>query len=98
MSSASSAARLLVERGMVPGSLADVETRDKLRHLVRPTSISKTLRRAGVGLVLAPDPITVVPGAILLGVSFATRGREPLSPASVFNETRKLLAEICSYL
>jgi len=87
-----------VERGTLAGSIADVETRDKLRQVVKPNSVSKTLRKAGVGLVLAPDPITAVPGAILLGVSFATRGREPLSPASVFKETRKLLAEIGSYL
>jgi hypothetical protein len=83
---------------MVAKCLADGETRNGLRQVAKPNSISKTMRKAGIGLVLAPDPVTAVPGAILLGASLAMRGREPLSPASVFNETRKLLAEIGSYL
>jgi hypothetical protein len=84
----------MVARTTVAGCLADAGTRDKLRQLTRPNSISKTLRKAGLALMLSPDPITDVPGAIMLGVSFATRGRDPLSPASVYIETRKLLAEI----
>jgi len=88
----------LRERTTVAERLADVETRDGLKQVAKPNSISKTLRKAGIGLILAPEPLTAVPGAIILGASFATRRREPLSPASVFNETRKLLAEIGSYL
>jgi hypothetical protein len=89
---------VLKERAKVAECLADADTRNGLRQVAKPNSISKTMRKAGIGLILAPDPITAVPGAIILGASFATRGREPLSPASVFNETRKLLAEIGSYL
>jgi hypothetical protein len=81
---------------MVAKVLADGATRDGLRQVVKPNSISKTMRKVGIGLVLAPDPITAVPGAILLGASLVMRGREPMSPASVVNETRKLLAEIGS--
>jgi len=88
----------LRERTTVAERLADVETRDGLKQVAKPNSISKTMRKAGIGLILAPEPLTAVPGAIILGASFATRRREPLSPASVFNETRKLLAEIGSYL
>jgi hypothetical protein len=91
-------ARVLRERTTVAERLADVETRDGLKQVAKPNSISKTMRKAGIGLILAPEPLTAVPGAIILGASFATRRREPLSPASVFNETRKLLAEIGSYL
>ncbi len=83
---------------MVAGRLAAVGTRDSLRQVVRPNSISKTLRKAGVALMLSPDPITDVPGVIMLGASFATRGREPLTPSSVFSETRKLLSEIGSFI
>ena len=68
-----------------------------LRQVARPNSISKTLRRAGVALLLSPDPFTDVPGAIMLGASIATRNKDPLSPASVFAETRKLLAEMGSF-
>jgi hypothetical protein len=88
----------LRERTTVAERLADVGTRDGLKQVAKPNSISKTMRKAGIGLILAPEPLTAVPGAIILGASFATRRREPLSPASVFNETRKLLAEIGSYL
>ena len=91
-------ARVLRERTTVAERLADVETRDGLKQVAKPNSISRTMRKAGIGLILAPEPLTAVPGAIILGASFATRRREPSSPASVFNETRKLLAEIGSYL
>ena len=76
--------------------LADQETTKRLREVVKPNSLSRTLRKAGVALILAPDPITAVPGAVLLGASLATRGRQPLGPASVFEETRKLLDEMGS--
>jgi hypothetical protein len=88
----------LNERATAARCLADTNSRDSLRKVVRPNSLSKTLRKAGVALILAPDPITAVPGAIMLGVSFATRGKEPLSPSSVFDETRKLLAEMASFV
>jgi hypothetical protein len=82
----------------VAACIANHDTRQSLRQVVKPNSISKTLRRAGIGLILAPEPISAVPGAIMHGASFATRRREPLTPASVFNETRKLLAEMSSLL
>ena len=77
--------------------LADAETRERLRQVAKPNSVSRTLRKAGVALILAPDPITAVPGAMMLGASLATRRREPLSSSSVFDETRKLLAELGSF-
>jgi hypothetical protein len=95
-SSASSAIRVLKDREEVARRLADQETTKRLREVVKPNSLSRTLRKAGVALILAPDPITAVPGAVLLGASLATRGRQPLSPASVFEETRKLLDEMGS--
>ena len=85
------------ERGAVAAGLADAKTQEGLKQVARPNSISRTLRKAGVALILAPDPITAVPGAMMLGASFATKGREPLSPASVVEETRKLLAEMGSF-
>ena len=91
------AARAVVERGAVAAGLADAETRERLRQVARPNSVSKTLRKAGVALILAPDPITAVPGAIMLGASFANRRRDPLSPSMVVEETQKLLSEMGSY-
>jgi hypothetical protein len=96
-SSASSATRVLNDRADLAAALADKGTRDSLRQVARPNSISKTLRRAGVALILAPDPITAVPGAVLLGASLAAKGKEPMSVASVFKETRKVLDEMGSF-
>jgi len=86
------------ERADLARLLADTRTRESLSQVVRPNSISRTLRKAGVALVLAPDPITAVPGAIMLGASVAAKRKEPLSAASVFAETQKLLSEIGSLL
>lgn len=85
------------DRRAVAAGLADAETRERLRQVAKPNSISRTLRKAGVALILAPDPITAVPGAIMLGASFATRKRDPLTPASVVEEAGKLLAELDSF-
>ena len=86
------------ERASLAGRLADTATRKSLSQVVRPNSISKTLRKAGVALILAPDPITAVPGAIMLGASVAARRKEPMSASSVFNEAQKLLSEIGTLL
>jgi hypothetical protein len=69
-----------------------------LKQVSRPNSISRTLRKAGVAMILAPDPFTAVPGAILLGAYLATRGKEPLTPTSVYDATRKLLDEMGSLI
>jgi hypothetical protein len=95
-SSASSTTRVLGERAALAKCLADKGTRDALKQVVKPNSLSRTLRKAGVALILAPDPVTAVPGVAMLGASFAMRGKKPLSPASVFEDTRALLAEIGS--
>lgn len=86
------------ERMAVAACLGDPETSERLRQVARPNSISRTLRKAGVALILAPDPITAVPGAMMLGASLAARRRDPLSPTSVVEETRKLLSELGSFL
>lgn len=97
-SSASSATRVLKDRGAVAASLADAGTRAKLRQVAKPNSVSKTLRKAGVALMLSPDPITDVPAVIMLGASFATRKKDPLTPKSVLEETRKLLDDMDSFV
>jgi hypothetical protein len=83
---------------MVAGAVGDAKTRESLKQVVRPNSLSKTLRKAGVALILAPDPITAVPGAMMLGASFAMKGKEPLTPSSVYDETQRLLDEMGSFI
>lgn len=95
-SRAKSAARIIDDRKSVAQSLASTRTRDSLKKVVKPNSISKTLRKAGVAMLLAPDPVTAVPGAVMLGASLATKKKEPLTPKSVYEEANKLLDEMGS--
>jgi L-aminopeptidase/D-esterase-like protein len=85
------------ERRAVAGQLADAKTKEKLKQVVKPNSLTKTLRRTGIALIITPDPITAVPGVVMLGASFATRKREPLTPASVYEETQKIISEMDSF-
>jgi hypothetical protein len=91
---AESVTSILAQRSAVARSMGDAKTKDSLKQVVKPNSISKTLRRTGLALVLAPDPITAVPGAVLIGASIATRKRDALNAASVAEETRKILDEM----
>jgi hypothetical protein len=93
-STASSVARVLKEKGAIAASMGDPQAKSSLKQVVRPNSFSKTMRSTGVALILAPEPITAVPGAVVLGVSLLTKKRDPLGMASVMDETRKLLDEI----
>ena len=86
------------ERSALAGQLADPQTKEKLKQVAKPNSLTKTLRRTGVALIIAPDPITAIPGVVMLGASLATRKREPTTPASVFEETQKILSEMDSFI
>ena len=82
------------DRADTATALGDKKTASAMKGLVRPNSPSKTLRKAGVAFILAPDPVTAVPGLVMLGASFALKNRDPVSVGSVFAEARKLLEEI----
>lgn len=64
--------------------------------MAKPNSLSGALRKTGVALIVAPDPISAVPGAVMLVASLAAKRREPIKPASVLEEARKLLDELGS--
>jgi hypothetical protein len=54
------------------------------------------MRKAGIALIVTPDPISGVPGVALLASSFVMKKREPASLESLAQETRKALREIQS--
>lgn len=93
-SATSSVTRVMKERVAIATSMGDPQAKSSLKQVVRPNSFSKTMRSTGVALILAPEPITAVPGAVMLGVSLVTKKRDPSGLASVIDETRKLLDEI----
>ncbi len=82
------------DRTEVAKSLANSETKEKLKQVVKPNSLSKTLRKAGVALLLSPDPLTDIPGAIILGASIAAKRKEPIGASSVVTEADRLMDEI----
>lgn len=95
-SSASSVTRTLKERGEVASAIADAKTKSALKQAVKPNSLSKSLRTAGVALIVLPEPLTAVPGAIMIGASYAIKGKEPASVSTVYDEASKLFDEINS--
>jgi L-aminopeptidase/D-esterase-like protein len=86
------------DRKMVAGQLADSQTKDKLKQVVKPNSLARTLRKTGVALIIAPDPVTAVPGVVMLGASYAMKKKEPLTPSSVFEEAQQILSEMDSFI
>ena len=83
----------------VAASLSSGETKDRLKQVVKPNSISRTMRKVGVAVLLSPDPlgpIADIPAVALLGASYAMKKGEPESLESVFRETRKMLRDLQS--
>lgn len=78
------------------GSLALRDARKGLEKVVRPKSLVGGIKKAGVILMLAPDPITGIPGAALLASSYVLKKREPSSIKTLVLEARRLLREIDS--
>ncbi|MDG7013977.1 MAG: hypothetical protein JRN11_01060 [Nitrososphaerota archaeon] len=76
------------------------EASNLARHmegLTKPKSPSSTMKKAGIALIAAPDPVTGVAGVALLASSFALKKKEPTKIADIATETRKILREIQSF-
>jgi len=84
----------MTDRESAARSLGDAATKDNLKQVAKPNSVSRTLRKAGLALMLSPDPVTDIPAAIMLGASLAAKRKDPMSAASVVAEARKLISEI----
>jgi len=85
------------DRAQVARSLSTTETKERLGQVVKPNSISRTLRKAGVAVLLSPDPlgpIADIPGAVLLGASYMMKKGEPESAESLLRATRSMLRDL----
>ena len=78
--------------------ISDAGTNSKLRNVVKPSDPSRSLKKAGVALMIAPDPFTDVAGAALLGAAYAMSSRRPLDLESLVAETRRLRRDLQSIL
>ncbi len=90
--------RVLEARKEGAVALGDRETKVRLRRVVKPASMSRGLRNAGVALVLAPDPVTAIPGTVMIGASVIMKRREAASLSSMMEETGKLMSEMRNLL
>lgn len=82
-------------------SIASSASRDALKMAVNPPSISRVTRNVGAVLLVSPDPFTLVPGAALLGASYAIRSREAASLETLAKETAmcvRTIRELQSFL
>ena len=96
-SAAESLVRVAETKSDVAGK---TETSTLARHvegLTKPKSPSSTMKKAGIALIAAPDPVTGVAGVALLASSFALKNKEPAKIADIATETRKILREIQSF-
>jgi len=86
------------DRVEVASKLADTATKERLRMTIKPPKISGTLRKSGAALLLAPDPLTAIPGAILLGASVVMKGRDPAGLEELAKQTQRTMRELMSIL
>jgi hypothetical protein len=75
-------------------SMESGRSRASVERAVKPRTLSGGIRKLGIALVAAPDPVTGIPGAALLATSVVMRRREPAGTDRLAAETRKLLREI----
>ena len=87
-------ARTSAEKVEVARAVGDAATRKALKDVVRPPKVAGSLRKAGTLLILAPDPITFVPGVAMVGASFVMKRREPAGLEDLVKETAKQMREL----
>lgn len=88
--------RIAGDMGSVSGAVHSRDVAIRLERVVRPKSLSGTMRKVGIALVATPDPFTGVPGVALIAGSFLAKRKEPIGIASLAVETKKILREIQS--
>jgi len=93
-SSVESMIRIAQSRSEVSQNLAQKDVHDGLARVVRPRSISSGVRKAGIALMLAPDPITDIPGIFLLASAHLLKKRDPLSVWTLMKETRRVIRDV----
>lgn len=92
----SSLSRVAITRTEVSATLRSDAVKESVGRVVDPRSLIKGMRRLGVVLVAAPDPITGIPGAALLASSYILKRREPANLKLLAAETKKLMRDIQS--
>ncbi len=95
-SSAESVVRRAEEKATTAAALEGAEAARRLRDLASPGSPGGALKKVGVALVVAPDPVTTVAGAAMVASSYALRNRKPAGLDDLAAETRRVLRDMKS--
>jgi hypothetical protein len=92
-----SLSRLAEEKKHIAKTLGHPHVRSRLQDVARPKSLAGGMRRAGIALILCPDPlgpVVDIPAVALLASSYVAKRKEPSSAKSVVADARKLLQDI----
>lgn len=76
--------------------ISDRTASKSIRLAVKPPRAGSSLRKAGILLILTPDPLTAVPGLALVGASLAMKKREAAGLAELVSETARTMRELQS--
>ncbi len=96
LSSTGSVSRLAREKAEVAETVRAAPVKKRVDRVTKPASLSGGMKKAGIALILTPDPLTGVPGVALLASSYVLKRREPAGLGHLAQETRKILREIQS--
>lgn len=77
-------------------AVASPATNRALRDVVKPPKPAGSLRKIGTLLILAPDPVSFIPGVAMVGASFVMKRREPAGLEDLAKETSRVLRELQS--
>lgn len=85
-------AKVMVAQGVDPSNV-----QRHMQNLTKPKSPASTMKKVGVALIAAPDPITAVPGVALVVGSYVMKKKEPATLDDLAAETKKILRDIESF-
>ena len=95
-SSALSVSRIAQTKAEAASAIDAATVTRKVETLTKPRSPGSVMKKLGIALIVAPDPITAVPGVALVASSYVLKKNEPASIAHLALETRKILRDVQS--
>ncbi len=78
--------------------ISDDRASKSVRLAVKPPKVASSLKKAGIVLILTPDPLTAVPGVAMIGASYAMKRREAIGLEDVVKQARKTVSDLESLL
>jgi len=80
----------------VSASMDTTSAKSHMRQLTKPSSPTSTMKKVGIALIAAPDPITGAIGVPLVAAAYALKSKQPASLDTLAKETRRLIQDLKS--